>query len=530
MTQKDEAKRKTSDKKAPSKTKSGAKKKPMNAKKSDEKKEVEAQAEDQEQAQQQNQPDFSSEDFYSDVAVVLEDALLRQPQRQDLRFKLLEVYAAQGRREPFVATALEYRKQLQGGGHGDWDKVVALGRALFVDNRNIDESRGDAEKQKRLGDRPGDEEINAALADLAEKYGELHRDSKFLTEMDQRVAMLTGHPPPPLYYAERLSKENGGARIYLAREEAQDVLAYKLANALGQGLVAQRLGRKRLVTGSTSGQQGVATAMAAAHLGLECTVYMREEEAHAQSPRSQLIRRLGAKLKTLAASQKTPFIRSEAQYAEVLNTVRDAALDDWVKDTEESLFVNGLAAGPEPFPTMLRDFQSSTGRVARQRLVEMHKTLPSVVVSVLDGSLDPLNFFHPFLAYRSVRLVGVENEAVREQQRLRQQSHYQDMHSLFFSDDQMAAANSILHAQGFPSTRREHAWLRETGRVDYIDSARRHAEKAIANLAQMEGMLISDASGHALGQAMLIAAEAVHEESVVVLVEHINETEPSSLT
>lgn len=479
---------------------------------------------------QGTEPDFSSEDFYSDVATVLEEALGRQPQRQDLRYKLLEVYAAQGRREPFVATALEYRKQLHAGGHGDWDRVVALGRALFVDNRNIDDVRGEGEKQKRLGDRPGDEDINKALADLAKEYVTLHRDGDFLVEVDRHVCLLTGHPSPPLYHAERLSKENGGAQIYLGREESQDVLSYKVANALGQGLTALRLGRQRLVTGSTSGQQGVATAMAAAHLGLECTIYMREEEARTQSPRSQLIRRMGAQLKTLSASRKTPFIRSEAQYAEVLNTVRDAALKDWIKDPETTLFVNGLAAGPEPFPTMLRDFHANTGRVARQRLIEQHKTLPAVVVAVLDGSLDPLNFFHPFLAYRSVRLVGVENEAIREQQRLRQQNHYQDMHSLFFSEDQVAAANSILHAQGFPSTRREHAWLRETGRVDYIDSAHRHSERAIAGLARTEGLLINDASGHALGQAMRIAAESLSEESVLVLVEHVNESEPSTLT
>lgn len=484
----------------------------------------------QDEPDQPNQPDFSSEDFYSDVAAVLEEAIARQPKRQDLRYKLLEVYAAQGRREPFVDTALAYRKELQVGGPGDWDKVLALGRALFLEQQ-IDES--DAEKKdkqhKRLGERPGDEPINSTLAELSEKYKKLHQDADFFVEFDQQLPLLTAHPPAPLYHAARLSKENRGAQIYLAREEAHGVLAYKLANALGQGLVAAKLGRKRLVTGTTSGQQGLAVAMAAAHLGLECTVYMRSKEERAQGMRSRLIQRVGAELKILP-DKKTPFLRAEAQYADVLNAVRDAALKDWLENLQTTQFVNGLAAGPEPFPTMLRDFHAGTGRAVRHHLTAERKKLPAVVVVVLDGSLDPLNFFHPFLAYKGVRLVGVENEAIKLSSQRPPPGHFRDVHEMFFSDNQMVAADMILHAQGFPSTRREHAWLRETRRVDYLKSVLSEAEAALGKLARTEGLLVSDASGHALSQALHIAADMPSKEAIAVLVEHVDETHPSSLT
>lgn len=487
--------------------------------------------EHQDDPDQQDTPDFSSEDFYSDVASVLEEALERQPKRQDLRYKLLEVYAAQGRREPFVAAALEYREELQSGGYGDWERVLALGRALFVDQQQIDRPTDEAtgERHKRLGERPGDEPINDALKGLSERYAELHRDAEFFADFDRRLSLITAHPSPPLYHAARLSRGNGGARVYLAREEAHDVLTYKLANALGQGLVATRLGRKRLVTGTTSGRHGIATAMAAAHLGLKCTVYMRAEEERSQGARSRLIRRLGAELKTLP-SRRTPFLRTKSQYADVLNAVRDAALKDWLENLKTTQFVNGLAAGPDPFPNMRRDFHAGTGRAVRQQLVAEHKKLPAVVVTVLDGSLDPLNFFHPFLAYQGVRLVGVESESIEAGSRKRRSDSLQDTREMMFSDNQMAAADVILHAQGFPSTRREHSWLRETRRVDYLESTQSEADEALTVMARTEGLLLSDASGHGLSQVLQLAAEMPRDESVVALIEHIDETHPTSLT
>lgn len=477
------------------------------------------------------QPDFSSEDFYGEVATVLEEALAREPQRQDLRFKLLEVYAARGHREPFVATAHEYRRLLRGGGHGDWEKVVALGRALFVEKHHIDgpQAETDGDRQKRLGERPGDEPINAALAELAGHYAKLHRDADFLAEVDRRTGQLTGYAPAPLYHAARLGETNGGADLFLAREEGHDVLAYKVANALGQALVASRLGRRRLVAGSTSGRNGVAVAIAAAHLGLECTVYMRPQEARTQGSRSRQIQQLGAELKVLPEDRKTPFIRNEAQYGEVLNQVRDAALQGWLRNPATTQFVNGLAAGPEPFPTMLRDFHAGTGRDVRQRLVAERGKLPATVVAVLDGSLDPLNFFQPFLAYRSVRLVGVASEVMRQHQQ-RRENRYQDMHAMFFSENQVAAADVILHAQGFPSTRREHAWLRETKRVDYAEVQARQAEEATQALARTEGLLISELSAHALAEAMRLAAQRAPGDAVVALVEHADESQPTDLT
>jgi tryptophan synthase beta chain len=294
-------------------------------------------------------------------------------------------------------------------------------------------------------------------------------------------------------------------------------------------MVAARLGRKRLVAGSTSGQQGLAVAVAAAHLGLECTVYMRSKEENSQGMRARLIRRVGAELKTLP-SKKTPFLGAEAQYADVLKAVRDAALKDWLENLETTQFVNGLAAGPEPFPTMLHDFHAGTGRAARKSLVSQRKKLPGVVISVLDGSLDPLNFFHPFLAYKGVRLVGVENEAAKAFKGRPPGGLRGGEREMFFSDNQMAAADMILHAQGFPSTRREHAWLRETRRVDYLKSVLSEAENALERAARAEGILASDASGHALAQALHIAADMPPKEAVVVLVEHTSESQPRSLT
>lgn len=479
------------------------------------------------------QPDFSSEDFYSDVAAALEQALEREPQRQDLRYKLLEIHAAQGRRDAFVSTAHEYRRQLRGGGHGDWEKVVALGRALFVDKRHIDGGSGKTAAgegtQKRLGDRPGDESINDALAALAKHYAKLHRDADFLAEFDRRVALLTGHPPAPPYHAARLSEANGGARIFLAREEPHEVLTQKFTNALGQGLVARKLGRRRLVAGSTSGLNGVATAMAAAHLELECTIYMRPQEARAHGARLRQMRMLGAEVRTLPEDRKTPFIRNEAQYAEVLNAVRDAALQDWLESPDTSQFVNGLAAGPEPFPSMLQDFHAGTGRAVRQHLVAECGKLPAAVVAVLDGSLDPLYFFHSFMAYRSIRLVGVESELMRDHQR-RRKNLPQHGYTTLFSENQVAAADVILHAQGFPSTRREHAWLRETGRVDYTEVHAEQADKAARALARNEGLLITELSAHALARAMRVAARRDAGDAVVALIEQSSESEPTGLT
>ncbi|MDT0619182.1 pyridoxal-phosphate dependent enzyme [Salinisphaera sp. P385] len=460
--------------------------------------------------------DYSAQTFYDEVAAVLEQTLAQQPQRQDLRFKLLELYAAAGHRDAFRAVAQTYRDNLRQGLAGDWDRVEALGESLLLTDIHGDAEPGAAagSQGQRFGEAAADSDLGRALAALAADYAAIRAQPSFLDDFDQRLSRLSGRVTPALYRADRLTDTNGGAPLFIARRTETDIASQKLANALLQGLVAIELGREQLVAASRSGLHGLAVAAAAAHLGLRCRLHFREGDAQTDAARLDQAERAGAEVILM----RSPRSMRHTSPAAMLNELRNRAVQDWLENPDRRQFVNGLAAGPEPYPGLLRDAHAGPGRALRRGIIAAVRHLPGTIAAPLDQGLEAFNLFVPFLGYSSTRLVAIEDTAP-DLAANREQDPYQTPHRTFFSDQQRDAADRIMHAPGHVSTRREHAWLRETGRVDYtrIDDAA--AGEAADLAARREGLLLSPRSARALAAALTAGRSGDNSRAVVALVE-----------
>lgn len=461
--------------------------------------------------------DFSARDFYAEVAEVLEETLAHQPQRQDLRLKLLEVYAASGRREAFNAEASEYQRKMEQGAGGDWTRVEDLSRSLLFKHSGGDAQHGGGQRPRRFGESDDDERLTRELTRLAEDYERIRSVAQFLHDVDEDVTEVSGRMPVTVYPARRLSEDNGGAAVFVAREDVHDATGRKLANAIGQAHVAKKRGCGGLVTGTVSGQHGVAVASACAHMDLHCTVHMRKADAERNESRVALIKRLGAELRLLKHSDHPDILESSRQFTGALNEVRQRALEQWLTHPDKIQLANGLAAGPEPFPSMLRDFHASNGRTVRRQIVLSTHALPDMVVAGLDGGLDAFNLFVPFLGYTSTRLIAVPTPSAKLIGYESKTNEDAESRKAYYSDEQIGAAERILRAQGFPSTEREHAWLRSTGRVNYLDQIPEGGAEAAELLARTEGLLVTAESGAALTVALREARQLRKDDSLVVM-------------
>ncbi|MEM1654872.1 MAG: tryptophan synthase subunit beta [Nitrososphaerota archaeon] len=364
----------------------------------------------------------------------------------------------------------------------------------------------------RFGGRYVPETLMEALSELEESYIKLKNDPDFRRELDYMLREYAGRPTP-LYYAENLTKIIGGAKIYLKREDLLHGGAHKINNTLGQGLLAKRMGKKRVIAETGAGQHGVATAMACAVLGLKCEIYMGEIDMERQRMNVQRMRLLGAEVHPVSSGSKT------------LKDAINEAIRDWVTNVETTYYLLGSCVGPHPYPMIVRDFQSVIGAEARSQILEKEGRLPDYVVACVGGGSNAIGIFHPFIEDKEVKLIGVE--AGGEGTELGKHSaslvrglegvlHGALTYVLQDEDGQIAGTHSIAAGLDYPAVGPEHAYLKETGRAEYTTVTDDEALQAFLTLSRTEGILPALESAHALAYAIKLAENLSRDEIIIV--------------
>jgi tryptophan synthase beta chain len=337
------------------------------------------------------------------------------------------------------------------------------------------------------------ETVMGALDELVAGWEAARADPAFQEELDRLAADYVGRPTP-LYRAERL--ELDGIRLYLKREDLNHTGAHKINNAVGQALLAVRLGKRRIIAETGAGQHGVATATVCARFGLECHVYMGEEDIRRQHPNVVRMRMLGAEVIPVASGAGT------------LKDAMNEAIRDWITNVETTHYLIGSAAGPHPYPGLVRDLQSVIGREAREQLLGREGRLPDLIVACVGGGSNAIGLFHPFLSDAGVRLLGAEaggdeqgTAATLSEGRV-SVLHGSRSYVLADEDGQVLPTHSISAGLDYPGVGPEHAWLKETGRAEYAPVADEQALEAFHLLARREGIIPALESAHALWLAL----------------------------
>ena len=356
------------------------------------------------------------------------------------------------------------------------------------------------------------ETLMAPVDELTREYFRVREDPVFLEEFHELLQHYVGRPTP-LYEARRLSAEAGGARIFLKREDLTHTGAHKINNALGQALLARRMGKRRIVAETGAGQHGVATATACALLGLECDVYMGAEDMARQAPNVLRMRLLGATVRQVDAGSRT------------LKDAINEAMRDWVATVADTYYLLGSVLGPHPYPLMVREFQSIIGREARGQLLAQAGRLPEAVVACVGGGSNALGIFDAFVADAGVRLIGVEagGEAIvpgRHAARFAGGSVgilqgtktwvLQDAHG------NIELTHSISAGLDYAAVGPEHAWLQQQGRTEYAYATDAEALAAFQRVAQLEGILPALESSHGVSHAMRVAGDLPPDAIVLV--------------
>ena len=347
------------------------------------------------------------------------------------------------------------------------------------------------------------ETLMAPIDELAREYFRVRQDQAFLDELHGLLAHYVGRPTP-LYEARRLSAASGGARLLLKREDLTHTGAHKINNALGQALLARRMGKRRVVAETGAGQHGVATATACALLGLECDVYMGAEDMARQAPNVLRMRLLGATVRQVDSGSRT------------LKDAINEAMRDWVASVADTYYLLGSVLGPHPYPLMVREFQSVIGREARAQMLAQTGRLPDVVVACVGGGSNAMGIFDAFVADAGVRLVGVEAGghgivAGRHAARFAGGSVgvLQGTRTWLLQDahGNIELTHSISAGLDYAAVGPEHAWLQQQGRTEYAYATDREALDAFQALARLEGILPALESAHGLSHALKVAAE-----------------------
>lgn len=358
------------------------------------------------------------------------------------------------------------------------------------------------------------ETLMVPLLELEQAYHTAREDAVFLRSLESLLRDYVGRPTP-LTHAERLSKASGGAQIWLKREDLAHTGAHKINNALGQALLAKHMGKIRLIAETGAGQHGVATATAAALLGLSCVIYMGCEDMRRQAPNVLRMRLLGAEVRAVDAGSRT------------LKDAINEAFRDWALNVRDSYYLLGSVLGPHPYPLMVRDFQSVIGREARGQILEQAGRLPDVLIACVGGGSNAIGLFHAFLD-DPIEMVGVEaggegiatgKHAARFGDPTRGRMgilHGVRTYVLQDEHGQIAATHSISAGLDYPAVGPEHAYLRDLGRVRYVTATDAQALEAFRALARCEGILPALESSHAVAEAMRMAA-AMSEDSLVLL-------------
>jgi tryptophan synthase beta chain len=356
------------------------------------------------------------------------------------------------------------------------------------------------------------ETLVAALDELERAYAEAREDAAFQAELDSLLADYAGRPTP-LYFAKRLTDSLGGARIYLKREDLLHTGAHKINNALGQALLARRMGKKRVIAETGAGQHGVATATVCALLGLECVVYMGEVDMERQDLNVKRMKLLGAEVRGVSSGSRT------------LKDAISEAMRDWVTNVRASYYLLGSALGAHPYPTMVRDFHRCIGREIKSQILEKEGRLPSAVIACVGGGSNAIGAFYEFIPDKQVRLIGVEaggrGTALGEHAARFQGGApgvLQGTYSYVLQDEdgQIALTHSVSAGLDYASIGPEHAMLHDTGRAEYVAQDDAAALDAVVKLARTEGILPALESAHAVAEAMRIAPNFKQHEILVV--------------
>lgn len=356
------------------------------------------------------------------------------------------------------------------------------------------------------------ETLMFALDELNSTYQRFIKDPDFLQRFDWDLQHYVGRPSP-LYFAERLSQHCGGAKIFLKREDLNHTGAHKINNTVGQALLAQHLGKPRIIAETGAGQHGVASATVAARLGLECVVYMGTEDIKRQSSNVYRMKLLGAEVVPVESGSRT------------LKDALNEALRDWVTNVDNTFYIIGTVAGPHPYPVMVRDFQSVIGRETKTQIIEQTGSLPDVIVACVGGGSNAMGIFYPFIEDLGVQLHGVEAageglDSGRHAAPLCAGKvgvlHGQRTYLMEDENGQIIETHSVSAGLDYPGVGPEHAWLKDQGRAQYCAITDQEALDAFHLLTRLEGIIPALESSHAIAYAQKLAQSMAADQAIVV--------------
>ena len=362
------------------------------------------------------------------------------------------------------------------------------------------------------------ETLNCAMDELKAAYAKYQHDPEFIAEFKYELAHYVGRPSP-VYHAKRMSREMGGAQIFLKREDLNHTGAHKINNTIGQALLAKRMGKPRIIAETGAGQHGVATATICARYGLQCVVYMGAEDVKRQSPNVYRMHLLGAEVVPVHSGSKT------------LKDALNEAMRDWVANVDNTFYIIGTVAGPAPYPAMVRDFQRVIGEECLTQMPELLRSLqlageqPDAVVACVGGGSNAMGIFHPYIPLENTRLIGVEaagegletdKHAASLQKGTRGVLHGNRTLILQDQDGQITETHSISAGLDYPGVGPEHAWLQELGRAQYVGCTDGEALAAFHRLCRTEGIIPALESSHAVAYAIQLAQTMRPDQSILV--------------
>ena len=356
------------------------------------------------------------------------------------------------------------------------------------------------------------ETLMPLILDLQDEWTRARTDAAFQAELQHLNTHYTGRPSP-LYFAERMTAELGGAKIYFKRDELNHTGSHKINNCLGQILLAKRMGKTRIIAETGAGQHGVASATVAARFGLPCVVYMGATDVERQAPNVFRMKLLGAEVKPVTAGHGT------------LKDAMNEALRDWVTNVDDTYYMIGTAAGPHPYPEMVREFQSVIGKEVREQMMAAEGRLPDMLVAAVGGGSNAIGLFHPFLDDASVKIVGVEagGKGLDGEEHCASLTagspgvlHGNRTYLLQDGDGQIKEGHSISAGLDYPGIGPEHSWLKDAGRVEYVPIMDHEALEAFQFLTRLEGIIPALEPSHALAEVMKRAPKMDKDQIIVM--------------
>jgi tryptophan synthase beta chain len=356
------------------------------------------------------------------------------------------------------------------------------------------------------------ETLTHALAELKNAYAYYSKDPEFLAEFHSELKHFVGRPSP-IYHAKRWSEEMGGAQIYFKREDLNHTGAHKINNVIGQALLARRMGKQRVIAETGAGQHGVATATICARFGMECVVYMGSEDVKRQVQNVYRMELLGAKVVPVESGSKT------------LKDALNEAMRDWVTNVENTFYIIGTVAGPHPYPMMVRDFQSVIGEECLVQMPEMTGRQPDYVIACIGGGSNAMGIFYPYIDHKDVQLIGVEaaGEGIESGKHAASLLagtpgvlHGNRTYLLQDANGQITETHSVSAGLDYPGVGPEHAWLKDSGRAQYVSITDDEAIQAFHHCCRIEGIIPALESSHALAYAAKFAATLSKDKIILV--------------